>query len=64
MSKYVDDIIDAYKRGFEDGRADKGQQNGAFIEKEEMFKRHETGTPLIDTRKVTCASAYIDRSRQ
>lgn len=58
----VDQIIEAYKRGLEDGRRGSDNQKPAdpydkFACMRQQFERQWTGNPPIDTRRIICGCA-------
>lgn len=54
----VDQIIEAYKRGLEDGRKGGASQGVPYGERprqqQQRWPGDSTGNPPIDTRKITC----------
>ncbi len=52
----VDQIIEAYKRGLEDGRKGGASQQGVpYVDRQrQRWPGDSTGNPPIDTRKITC----------
>ena len=54
----VDQIIEAYKRGLEDGRKGGASQQGVpygdWQQQRQRWPGDSTGNPPIDTRKITC----------
>ena len=66
MSIHSDEIIEAYKRGLEDGRrGDASQMPYGDLLQRQHWPGDSTGNPpVIDTHKVICTSPYIDRSRR
>lgn len=67
----VDQIIEAYKRGLEDGAkggASQGVPYGDWQRQQQRWPGDSTGNPPVDTLKITCVCkdypSYLDCSKR